>query len=250
MAKKRQREQPKPWRVVDGNRVLVTTSRGVTVECLPIASTIEAHEENVRSSIEWPETPTRAVTDVAGSVEEIPLSDEYIKSGYATEEEAEAWEEYQAEQARAQAEFDGKYKVGVVRLLSTEGVRILDADEDAWVKRHEWLNMTVPDDPGERILHFFRTEVLGNIESDLAAIMAGITFASGGDEELIRAAENSFRTEMERARRAKALDDTGDPATEGQAREAGLVDQPDVDGGGGQAVAEPDAGSMGQGEPE
>ena len=249
MAKKREREQPKPWRVVDGNCVLVTTSRGVTVECLPIASTIEAHEENVRASVDWPEVPTRSVTDVAGSVEEMPLSAEYIKSGYATEEETEAWEAYQAEQARAQAEFDGKYQLGIVRLLAVEGVRVLDADEDAWVRRHKWMNMIVPDDPDELALHFFRTEVLGNIQDDLGAIMAGITLASGGDEELIRAAEDSFRLEMGRTRRAEALDDTGDPATARPAGEDGLVGQPDVDGGGGETVTEPDAGPVGPGEP-
>jgi hypothetical protein len=247
---KRQKQKTKPWRVVDGNKVLVTTSRGVTVECLPIASTIETHEENIRGSIEWPDHPVRIITDVAGSEKEKLLSTEYIKSGYATEEETEAWEAYQVEQIRAQAEFDERYQIGVTRLLAVEGIELVDVDEDAWIKRHKWLNMTVPDDPDERALHFFRTEILGNIEDDFAAIMAGITLASGGDEELIRAAEASFRSEMGRTKRAETDDDTGDTAASGAQEEAGMVGQPDLDDSRGPAVDEPDAGPVGQGEPE
>jgi hypothetical protein len=241
MARKRKTEKPKPWRIVDGNKVVVTTSRGVTVECLPIFSTIEAHEENIQASVEWPEKPIRLITDVAGSVVEQPFSEAYIKSDRATEEEKDTWNEYQAQQARAQAEFDEKYQVGVVRLLSTDGVHLIDVDEDAWAEKHRWVNMTVPEDPNERALHFFRTEVLGNIEEDLAAIMAGITLASGGDEELIRAAEASFRAEMGQARRDAAGDDTGDTAAQGQEGEEGLVGQPDLDDSGGEEVAGPDA---------
>jgi len=241
MTRKRKKEQPKPWRIVDGNKVVVTTSRGVTVECLPIASTIEAHEENIRASIEWPEKPIRLITDVAGSVMEEPLSEAYIKSDYATEEETDIWEEYQAQQARAQAEFDEKYQVGIARLLAVEGVRIIDVDEDEWISKHQWLNMTVPDDPRERSLHFFMTEVLGNLEGDFAAIMAGIALASGGDEELIRAAEASFRIEMGRTKRDAAGDDTGDPAAQGQDGEEGLVGEPDLDDSGGEEGAGLDA---------
>jgi hypothetical protein len=172
---------------------------------------------------------------------EQPLSEAHMKSGHATEEEIAAWETYQAEQARAQAEFDGLYQVGIVRLLAIKGVCVPDANEDAWTKQHEWMNMTVPEDPNERAVHFFRTEVLGNIEDDLGAILAGITLASGGDEELIRAAEDSFRAEMGRSRRAETGNDTGDSAASGQAGEAGLVGQSDVDHSGGKAGAGPDA---------
>lgn len=224
----------------DDGKTIVITSRGVDVECLPVADALDAQEENIRANIEWPEKPTRVITDVAGSEMVEPLSKEYLESGQATEEQEEAWDEYQVARAGAQAEFDARLDEGRVRLIAVKGVRWNEKLERDWAEDHDFLGMTVPEDPRERKLHFFRSEVLGNI-GDLYTILLGIYRASGYDEEVLDLMEASFRSEM--GKPDEGLDaedgagDHGAPVGSG----AGLVGQPQVDGDGGGQEVGPDA---------
>lgn len=220
-----------------GGGVLITTSRGVEVECLPIADTLDAHEENIRASVEWPEMPVRVMVDVAGSEMESPLSQEYVESAQATDEEKEAWAEYQIAQAEAQAQFKAKLDENRVRLIAFKGVQWNGKLEEEWAADHEWLGTTVPEGERERKLHFFRTEVLGNI-GDLYTVLFGIYQASGYDEEVLDMMEASFRPEMGRAEGDAAEDGTGDT---GEESEAVLVEQPQVDGDGDGAGVRADA---------
>jgi hypothetical protein len=71
----------------------------------------------------------------------------------------------------------------------------------------------VPDSAPERALHFLMTEIMGNLEDDLAAIMVGIYAASGADMELLGQAEATFRAEMGATRRAAAVGATGSAST-------------------------------------
>lgn len=222
----------------DDGKVTITTSRGVEVECLPIADALDAQEENIRASVEWPEEPTRTMTDVAGSEMTEPLSSAYIESDQATDEQKEEWAEYQAAQAEAEAEFSARLDEGRVRIIAVKGVRWDARLEKAWTKDHPWMGMIVPDDPRERQLHFFRSEVLGNI-GDLYSILLGIYQASGYDEEVLDAVEAGFQTEMgEPDEGPDAGADEGDP---GEAGRAGLVGQPPVDDDGDGQEVGPDA---------
>jgi len=223
----------------DDGRVVVTTSRGVEIECLPIADAIEAQEENARAGIEWPEVPTRTITDVAGSEMVKPLTEEYVeKSGQATEEQVEAWDEYRIALAGAEATFRERFNEGRVRLIAAKGVRWDAKLEETWIEEAEWMGMAVPEDPRERKLYFFRFEVMGNI-GDLYTILFGIYRASGYDEEVLDEMEASFRTDMGQPdEEPDAGGDTGDP---GQAGGAGLVGEPPVDGDGGGPEVGPDA---------
>jgi len=210
----------------EGVGVFVTTSRGVEVECLPVADVIEAQEENIRASVGWPTKPTRTITDVAGSEMTEPLSDRYVESAQATEEQKEAWAEYVAAQARAEAEFSRRLNDGRVKLIAQRGVR-WDADlEKEWAADDEWAGMTVPEDPRERTLHFFRTQVLGNL-GDLYRVLFGIYRASGYDEEVLDLMEASFRTEMGRAGGDEPEDGTGDHVPQ---PEEGVVERAEVNG--------------------
>lgn len=208
-------------------KVVIKTSRGVEVECLPIADALDAQEQNIRASVEWPEEPTRTITDVAGSEMTEPLSEEYLKSEQATDEQKEEWAEYQAAQAEAEAEFSDKINEGRVRIIAVKGVRWDAKLEKAWAGDHDFMGMTVPDDPRERQLHFFRSEVLGNI-GDLYTILLGIYQASGYDEEVLDAVEASFRTEMGKPGEGPDVGaGEGDPDEAGR---AGVVGQSSVDG--------------------
>ena len=217
---------------MDENKVTVTTSRGVEVECLPIAELIQAQEENLRAGVEWPEKPVHVITDVAGSQVEQALSQEWINGEGATDEETEAWEEYLAAQARAQAEYEAKREEALPRLLAYKGVRLVDESlMEKWAEDHRWMNMDVPDDPRERTLYFLRTEILGNAEADVVEIMMGIYRASGADPDLMKEAEVFFRGEMGRAGRDAAEGSAGGPEALEPPEEAGLVDGALLDGG-------------------
>ncbi len=224
MAKRKtsRRQQPKG--------VTVTTSRGVVVECLPVGIELESQEANIRESVDWPEKPTRVMTDVADSEIEIELSQDYVGSDRATEEQKAAWSAYWEDLARAEAEFQGKLNEAQPRLIAYKGVRLADPSlAEKWAEDHRWLGMEVPEDERERSLHFLRTEILGDPVEDMTAIMVGIYRASGFDEEVLAEFEANFRPQMGRPGRAAAGDDTGDPAAAGTPQEAGLVEPQGVD---------------------
>lgn len=227
MAKRKTRREPQ----AKPKGIVVTTSRGVEVECLPVGIELESQEANIRESVDWPEKPTRVMTDVGGSEVDIELSRDYVESDRATEEQKAAWDAYWEDLARAEAEFQGKLNEAQPRLIAYKGVRLADPSlADKWAEDHEWLGMEVPQDERERSLHFLRTEILGDPVEDMTAIMVGIYRASGFDEEVLAEFEANFRPQMGRPGRAAAGDDTGDPAAAGATQEAGLVEPPGVDG--------------------
>jgi hypothetical protein len=219
---------------MDENKIIVTTSRGVQVECLPIAEMFDAQEESLRASVEWPEKPTHTITDVAGSEIEQALTQEWVDSGQASDEEVEAWEEYLVAQAVAQAEYESKRNEALPRLLAYKGIRLVNESlMDKWAEDHRWMSFEVPDDPRERLLHFLRTEILGNAGDDMTEIMVGIYRASGADPDLMKEAEAFFRSgQMGRAAGDAAEGSEGDAEVAEPEAEDGLVDGARLDGNG------------------
>ena len=227
---------------MDENRVIVTTSRGVDVECLPVAEMFDAQEESLRAGVEWPEKPVHVITDVAGSQIEQALTQEWVGSGQASDEETEAWEEYLVAQTRAQAEYEGKRDEALPRLLAYKGIRLVNESlTEKWTEDHEWMGFTVPDDPRERMLHFLRTEILGNAGNDMIEIMLGIYRASGADPDLMREAEIFFRSQVGRAAGDAAEGSAGDAEVAESEAEEGLVDGALLDGSGDVAEVGEDA---------
>lgn len=195
------------------DRVFITTSRGVALECMPIAAEIEQQEHNIRQAIDWPDVPTRSIEDVAGSTMTVELTQEYVDSEHATDEQREAWGQYLADLAGPTADFTTRLNTARPRLIALRGIRIMDETLiDVWAKDHEWLGMSVPDDPRERAYHFFMTEMLGNLEDDMTAIMVGIYRASGYDSEVLDQVERSFRAALGKSRPDADTGDTGQEA--------------------------------------
>ena len=203
--------------VDDDKRVIVETSRGVQLECHPIITEIEAQEENIRSQYEWPEVPHRDISDTvppdAGPkwprTEEI--DQQWVDDEWATDEDKEAWAEYLKAYELVDAEFSTKMNDSRLRLIALRGVTVLDAKpEKEWVKEHEWMGMDVPEDDLERLMHFFRTEVLGTTV-DMFTITKGIYRAAGFDQEVLDELEQSFRSEVGRAGRTEPEADQEEP---------------------------------------
>lgn len=227
MAKRKARRKPQ----TEPKGVVVTTSRGVQVECLPVGIELESQEANIRESVEWPDKPTRIMTDVAGSEMEVELSQDYVESDRATEEQKATWSAYWEDLAQAEAEFREKLNEAQPRLIAYKGIRLVDGSlAEKWTEDHEWMGMEVPEGERDRSLHFLRTEILGDPVKDMTAIMVGIYRASGFDEEVLAEFEATFRAPLGRARRDAAEQDQGDPSAPGSPEEAGLVEPQGVDG--------------------
>lgn len=220
-----ERAQQRQRLVDDAGPVLYVTSRNVEVECLPIAAEIEAQEQNIRQAIEWADPPTHTITDVADATMQVAYTEKSIAADDVPEADKQKWADYLAAQAAAQAEYKRRIEEGRPRLIAYRGVRVTDeALPTRWAQDHTWLGMEVPDDPRERSLHFFMTEILGNIPGDLNSILLGIYRASGYDADLLDKAEAFFRSQMGRRERPDDRGDTGDIGAQDEEGAPGLVD--------------------------
>jgi len=181
-------------------RVIITTSRGHRIECLPIATMLDELQSEYNNKI--PQPPTHTITDIADVSVDIPYTEESIKS--ASEEDRAKWQRYADEKARLETEVSERR----VRVIATQGVRVLDMPEDdAWVADHEWMGYTVPASPIQRLYHYVKTEVLGTQEDGIK-VTAGIYRASGVDQEVLNQIEESFRDSLGRRNGQDAGTDT------------------------------------------
>lgn len=202
--------------------VIVTTSRGQRVECLPIAAMLDEIRAQLENDLAEFEIPSHAITDVAGVTVEIQYNEESIKN--APPEDQAKWIEYISAKTRLESES----KEHQMRIVATKGVVMLDMPpDDVWIAEHEWLGYHVPTFKPERLYHYFKTEVVGTNEDGLK-ISAGIYRASGIDEEVIRKVEASFRASMGKPEGKDAGTDTPDSESDESRKENGLVEQSEL----------------------
>jgi len=235
MASKRRTATRAKQRKDDDGKIVVTTSRGHRVECLPISTLID----QVRAQYEdrMPDAPTYTITDAGGSTVEVPHTAETIADDATSAEEKQAWGEYQAQVAEIEAEMNER----TLRAVAVKGIRVLTMPpEEEWVEEHEFMGLVVPEKAHERLYHYIRTDVLGTAQ-DGVDIMAGIYRASGVDEEVLARIEGSFRPEVGRSEGADAGASAESPTEEKPQGAEGVVELPDVPDGGSDGTTGPDA---------
>jgi hypothetical protein len=196
----------------DSGRVIVTTSRGRRVECLPTQMVIDQVRE-LYSDMK-PDPPEYTVTDVSGAQEVRRYTETTITGPNVSDEDKQKWVEYLAEVAR----IDREYNDHVLRVVAVECIKILDMPpEEEWVKRDKWIygENVISDDPDERLYHYFKTKIIGT-QQDGYDIMLGIHRASGVDEEVLASLEASFRSEVEDTDGNDAEPNEGDTASSEQ----------------------------------
>lgn len=164
-----------------------TTTRGVTVFVMPIATLIE--KQRASFAIRAPKVPTYIVTTATGVAETHEHDDVSILDTKTTDAEREAWAEYQATKAAHEA----KYQESFIKLMLTRGIQVYMPDLDAWATEQTWLGIDVPDDIFERKFHYVWTEILGDPLRDIQGILLAIGQASGVPEEAITEAEATFQ---------------------------------------------------------
>lgn len=169
-------------------RVIVTTSRGYRVACLPAGAMIDRLRAQYEEKM--PPVPAYTVTDAGDATVEVPHTAETIADDATSEEDKQAWIEYVAECLVIGAERDEN----ILRVVAIRGVEALEIP-DTWETEHEWMGFELPETPHEKRYHYFTTEVLST-EKDGLDILAGIYRASGMDEEVLAQIEESFRAEV------------------------------------------------------
>jgi hypothetical protein len=190
----------------EDEKVIVTTSRGQRVECLPVLAMLEAIRMEEEEKIPPPVTYT--VTDVTGDTQEREHDAESIQDKRTTDEERAAWHERQ----EVIAEIEGRINERTLKVIGTKGIRMLDMPPDEeWIEEHAFLGFDVPKTKIARLYHYFTTEVIGTPQDGLD-IMAGIARVTGADEEVVGTIEDRFRTEMEKPQGEDAQGDQGDTA--------------------------------------
>lgn len=165
-----------------------TTTRGVTVSVMPIATLIEKQRASFASRA--PKLPTYTVTTATGVAETHEHDDVSILDAKTTDTERTAWAEYQATKVAHEA----RYQESFIKLMLTRGIQVALPDLDAWATEQTWLGIDVPADVLERKFHYVWTEVLGNPLRDIQGILLAIGQASGVPEEAITEAEATFRS--------------------------------------------------------
>ncbi len=170
-----------------------TTSRGITIEFLPIPTLLE----KLQAQHPTPEPPTYEVKTAAGPVEKHAHNETTLE----TDEDKAAWADYQA---RLKAARD-KFNSALMRLVMLRGIKADLPEGNAWIEEQEFIGLSVPEEPHERKIYWLETEVLAN-EADYMAAVSGVMEASGVPEEVISEAQASFRGPL-------GTNQTGGPAT-------------------------------------
>lgn len=203
--------------VLDDSAVVVTTSRGKRVECLPITPMLD--ELQAEYDEKMPPAPTHTITDVAGSSIEIPYTDKTIEN--APDDDKERWAKYIEEKSAVESELNERR----VRIIATRGIRIIGMPpDDEWVKEHKFLGYDVPDGKLQRLYHYVKTEVIGT-RDDGYKISVGIHRASGIDKEVLDKLEASFRGASGGPKGKDAKSSTQDNGKDEPGKEDGLVVQ-------------------------
>jgi len=197
------------------SKVIVTTSRGVKVECLPIFTMLDGLQEEELAKLvaerQVPPPLTYTFTDVAGEETTKEHDATSIADLKTSDEDREAWERRRSLLAEIEVLAPARAAERSMRIIATRGVRVIDMPpEEEWVAEHKWLGYDVPDDPRERAYHYFGKEVVGTQEDGLL-LMAGIGRASGLDEEVLRQVEAGFQSEVGRSDGRDADADSGAP---------------------------------------
>lgn len=156
------------------------TSRGVTLEFLPIPALLE----KLQAQHKLPEPPIYEVKTATGVTEKHTHDETTLE----TDADKAAWAEYQKNLQEATARLN----LALMRLVMLRGVKVQMPKDDTWIAEQQFIGLTVPDNPRERKLYWLETEALAS-QDDYAQMLAGVMAASGLSEEVVQQAEATFR---------------------------------------------------------
>ena len=216
------------FEIVDG-KVIVTTSTGWRVECLPYGDDLM----RAGTALMFPEKPQPPTYDMAVEGVDlepirVPYTHESIDDEKTPAEDTEAWGVYLLELQtynQETAAITAQQSLMRARVMVHRATTILDApDLTAWAQeRVEYYGIPVPDAEKDVLFQFYTSEV-SKSQEDVLKIMAGIMRATGVAEEVLDQFESNFRDTLGRT---EGEDDSPDPQAVAEPTEdakAGMVD--------------------------
>jgi hypothetical protein len=221
---------------IAGGKVVVTTSTGWAVECLPYADQLNLVGTSLTlpEGLEEPQPPRYELRGEFVEGDTRPYDEESIKD--APEEDQEAWEQYLIDKAEYDAEvsaLDTRIALLRARFMALKATRVVDQpDLQEWKREQEeeW-GIPRPDDPNDLKFEFFLSEVVRGTETDITGepadatkLMLGIARASGMDREALDAVEERFRYSLGIGEGQDAETDPGVPEQEEQEQATRVVD--------------------------
>jgi len=190
------------FEVVEG-KVIVTTSTGWRVECLPYGDDF-MRAGSALALPEKPEPPTYRMGEPEEGEREIwvPYTEASIADKDTPEEDRAAWAEYIPKRDAYLAEVAAvQYQQELMRgrVLVYRATRVLDLpDLREWARmRNEFYGIPTPGDERELLFQFFTAEVSKTAE-DALKLLSGVLRATGISEEVLDRVEGNFRDTMGR----------------------------------------------------
>ena len=190
----------KLFEVIDG-KVIVTTSTGARVECLPYADDLM----RAGTALVLPDKP-EAPTYLLGEPEEgerqirVPYTATSIDDEKTPAEDTEKWAAYVPLLLAYNLEvktIEEKQGLMRARVLMHKATRIIDQpDLHEWAKQQEeFYGIPVAENEEELLLQYYGTEVSASAD-DMLTLMAGVMRATGVTEEALDQFEANFRDQM------------------------------------------------------
>lgn len=216
------------FEIIDG-KVIVTTSTGAKVECLPYGDDFM----RAGTALIMPDKPKPPFYELGESEEGetaimVPYTATSIDDEKTPAEDTEAWGKYVplllAYNLEVQA-IEEKQALMKARVMIHKATRVLDQpDLDVWAKtQEEFYGIPVPTDKNELLIQYFTTEV-SKSSKDALLLMAGIMRATGVTEEVLDAFEQNFRDQMGDSAGTDAETDSETTPAETEDGTEGLVD--------------------------
>lgn len=219
----------KLFEVIDG-KVIVTTSTGARVECLPYGDDL-MRAGTALTLPDTPEAPTYVLGEPEGGEREIrvPYTATSIDDEKTPLEDTEAWGKYVPLLLAYNLEVEAieeKQALMRARVMIHKATRVIDQpDLGVWAKmQEEFYGIAVDiEDESELLLTYFQREVCKTSE-DALLLMAGIMRATGATEEALDAFESNFRDQMGDGAGTDAEADPADTSAAETNEAPGLVD--------------------------
>ena len=143
-------------------------------------------EEWEKAGKNLPKKPTYEVKSFTGTTQM-----EHSASTLKTEADKQAWAEYQAVEAAYQNELFNRRLQAAVQC-----VRFDPSADAAWVSRMKKLGIPLPEDPAELIELYTSSEIIRTWLDAFDLINAVTSAANIIREEVVEAAEDSFRRDL------------------------------------------------------
>lgn len=158
------------------------TSTGMKIK---ISAVDPMFMQTVVNSVPLPKVPTYEVTTISGRVE-VHRMDE--KSAQQLDNGIAIWQAYREEKSMAQNQQNERVMKAIF-LMGTE----CDIPQTNWEKKWRFLGIQVPVDADEKRAFYLTSELP---VQDQVALMSAIMKLAGVDENLVRQAEDTFRSEV------------------------------------------------------